>query len=81
MKAIISDSGLIALRDAIIERAVKDWKLLCRRKNASFSDFYELIGFFKNDCYGLLEDLQLDGRYILNELCKIEGAPDRKEIS
>lgn len=75
----MNDSWVIELRDAIIMRAVKDWRDMCRRNRHSAtlddSQFYELVRFFSTDCNGLLLGVQPNGKDLLDKLCLIPGAP------
>lgn len=76
----MNDSWVIELRDAIIMQAVKDWRDICRRNRHSAtlddSQFYELVRFFSTDCNGLLIDTDLEGAVLLEQLCRIPGAPE-----
>ena len=75
----MNDSWVIELRDAIIMRAVKDWRNMCYRNRRSAtpddSRFYELIRFFSTDCNGLLLGVQLNGKDLLDKLLSFPGAP------
>lgn len=73
-------SGLMLLREAIIEQAVKDWIYNCKKqRQGEPAQFRELIRFFENDCYGLLMDVKYSGKDILGRLYEVKGAPERNK--
>jgi hypothetical protein len=54
-----TDEQFLDLRDAIILQAVEDYKAITsgRLKETESCNRVEILEFFRNDCYGLLEDV------------------------
>ena len=75
-----TETGLMLLREAIIEQAIKDWIYNCKKRlRGEPVQFRELIRFFENDCYGLLMDVKFSGKDILDRLYEVKGAPQRNK--
>ena len=73
------DSGFLELRNEIVNMAIKDWKIRCK-KRCEKSAFTELIRFFKSEyCDMLLAESKMTGADLLDRLYEIEGAPERKK--
>lgn len=88
----MEDKEIKDLCVGIVSQAVKDWKELCRLNLKSLKScnepvyednskgvhisFQELAVFFLKDENGILAMLDINGYKILDQLLKIEGAPD-----
>lgn len=77
--------GIEKLRNAVIQLAIADWRELCALSRKGINphainySFAELTQFFLTDCNGLLIDTDIEGAVLLEQLCRIPGAPERNK--
>lgn len=78
----MDENGFSELRYAILDRAINDWKLLCRGKKIGTesveASFKLLQKFFHRDIYNLLpDDNESIAAKALDYIYSIKGAPER----